>query len=79
MVTEVVIDYAFIRYSPQPQYFKNRNIDVACLGDLTPAQALDLISTQNYVMIDIRSEKDKDRAGVPRLPSSAKNRMVAIP
>ncbi|MBA0757236.1 hypothetical protein Gotri_020346 [Gossypium trilobum] len=48
-------------------------------GDLTPAQALDLISTQNYVMIDIRSEKDKDRAGVPRLPSSAKNRMVAIP
>ncbi|PPS02237.1 hypothetical protein GOBAR_AA18430 [Gossypium barbadense] len=42
-------------------------------------KALDLISTQNYVMIDIRSEKDKDRAGVPRLPSSAKNRMVAIP
>ncbi|MBA0674200.1 hypothetical protein Goari_015810, partial [Gossypium aridum] len=48
-------------------------------GDLTPAQALDLISSQNYVMIDIRSEKDKDRAGVPRLPSSAKNKMVAIP
>ncbi|KAG5039359.1 Calcium sensing receptor, chloroplastic [Glycine max] len=48
-------------------------------GDLTPAQALDLISTQNYVLIDIRSEKDKDRAGIPRLPSNAKNRMVAIP
>ncbi|RDY06514.1 Calcium sensing receptor, chloroplastic [Mucuna pruriens] len=48
-------------------------------GDLTPAQTLDLISTQNYVLIDIRSEKDKDKAGIPRLPSSAKNRMVAIP
>ncbi|KAG4929874.1 hypothetical protein AAZX31_17G081600 [Glycine max] len=48
-------------------------------GDLTPAQALDLISTQNYVLIDIRSEKDKDKAGIPRLPSNAKNRMVAIP
>ncbi|XVE54608.1 hypothetical protein DITRI_Ditri03aG0095500 [Diplodiscus trichospermus] len=48
-------------------------------GDLTPAQALDLISTQNYIMVDIRSEKDKDRAGVPRLPSSAKKRMFAIP
>ncbi|KAK7330227.1 hypothetical protein VNO77_24415 [Canavalia gladiata] len=48
-------------------------------GDLTPAQALDLISTQNYVLVDIRSEKDKDKTGIPRLPSSAKNRMVGIP
>ncbi|BAT76476.1 hypothetical protein LR48_Vigan01g268800 [Vigna angularis] len=48
-------------------------------GDLTPAQALDLISAQNYVLIDIRSEKDKDKTGIPRLPSSAKNRLVAIP
>lgn len=30
-------------------------------------------------MIDIRSEKDKDKAGIPRLPSSAKNKMIAIP
>ncbi|XVF11687.1 hypothetical protein REPUB_Repub08aG0049100 [Reevesia pubescens] len=48
-------------------------------GDLTPAQALDLIFMQNYIMVDIRSEKDKDKAGVPCLPSSAKKRMVAIP
>ncbi|KAF8005785.1 hypothetical protein BT93_K0155 [Corymbia citriodora subsp. variegata] len=48
-------------------------------GNLTPAQTLDLISTKNHVLIDIRSEKDKDKAGVPRLPSSAQNRMVAIP
>ncbi|KAL5544826.1 hypothetical protein UlMin_008610 [Ulmus minor] len=48
-------------------------------GELTPAQALDLISSKNYIMIDIRSEKDKDKAGIPRLPSSAKSKMVAIP
>ncbi|KAM4106771.1 hypothetical protein ACB094_04G090600 [Castanea mollissima] len=48
-------------------------------GELTPAQTLDLISTKNHLMIDIRSEKDKDKAGIPRLPSSAKNRMIAIP
>ncbi|XP_061365184.1 calcium sensing receptor, chloroplastic [Gastrolobium bilobum] len=48
-------------------------------GELTPAQTLDLICTQNHILIDIRSEKDKDKAGIPRLPSSAKNRMVAIP
>ncbi|KAI4341484.1 hypothetical protein MLD38_026203 [Melastoma candidum] len=28
---------------------------------------------------DIRSEKDKDKTGVPRLPSSSKNRLIAIP
>ncbi|GLU13313.1 hypothetical protein SLE2022_299530 [Rubroshorea leprosula] len=48
-------------------------------GKLTPAQALDLITSNNYVMIDIRSENDKNKAGVPRLPSSAKNKMIAIP
>ncbi|KAK2357681.1 calcium sensing receptor, chloroplastic [Trifolium repens] len=48
-------------------------------GDLTPAQTLDVLCTQNYVLIDVRSEKDKDKSGIPRLPSSAKNKMVAIP
>ncbi|KAF8389846.1 hypothetical protein HHK36_024363 [Tetracentron sinense] len=48
-------------------------------GELTPAQTLDLLSTQNHLMIDIRSEKDKNKAGIPRLPSSAKNRMISIP
>lgn len=48
-------------------------------GDLTPAQALDLVSAKNYVMIDIRSEKDKDKTGIPRFPSGAKNRVFAIP
>lgn len=48
-------------------------------GDLTPAQVLDLVTSKNYTLIDIRSENDKDRSGVPRLPSSAKNKMIAIP
>ncbi|KAL3512318.1 hypothetical protein ACH5RR_025035 [Cinchona calisaya] len=48
-------------------------------GDLTPAQTLDLMSTKNYILIDIRSEKDKDKAGVPRLPSNARNNIIAIP
>ncbi|XP_058732872.1 calcium sensing receptor, chloroplastic [Vicia villosa] len=48
-------------------------------GDLTPAQTLDMLCTQNYILIDVRAEKDKDKAGIPRLPSSAKNKMVAIP
>ncbi|WKA08219.1 hypothetical protein VitviT2T_025958 [Vitis vinifera] len=48
-------------------------------GELTPAQTLDLVSTKNYVMIDIRSEKDKEKTGIPRFPSGAKNRIFAIP
>ncbi|KAK4426921.1 Calcium sensing receptor, chloroplastic [Sesamum alatum] len=48
-------------------------------GELTPAQTLDVMCTKNYVMIDIRSEKDKDKAGIPRLPSSAKNKLISIP
>ncbi|KAG8387952.1 hypothetical protein BUALT_Bualt02G0074700 [Buddleja alternifolia] len=48
-------------------------------GDLTPAQTLDLMSTKNYIMVDIRSEKDKNKSGIPRLPSSAKNKLISIP
>lgn len=48
-------------------------------GELTPAQTLDLMSTKNYNLIDIRSETDKGKAGVPRLPSNAKNKMISIP
>eukprot|EP00268_Persea_americana_P053090 TRINITY_DN5990_c0_g1_i1.p1 TRINITY_DN5990_c0_g1~~TRINITY_DN5990_c0_g1_i1.p1 ORF type:complete len:399 (-),score=69.15 TRINITY_DN5990_c0_g1_i1:202-1398(-) len=48
-------------------------------GNLSPAQALDLISSQNYLMIDIRPEQDKKKSGIPRLPSSAKNKMISIP
>ncbi|KAG6509575.1 calcium sensing receptor, chloroplastic-like [Zingiber officinale] len=48
-------------------------------GSLSAPQTLDLISAQDYVLIDIRSEKDKNRAGVPSLPSSAKNKIISVP
>lgn len=48
-------------------------------GDVTATQALDLMSTKNYIMIDMRTEKEKSKAGVPRLPNSAKNKLVSIP
>ncbi|XP_043699425.1 calcium sensing receptor, chloroplastic [Telopea speciosissima] len=48
-------------------------------GELTPAQTLDLLCTQNHFMIDIRSEGDKNKAGIPRLPPSAKNKMISVP
>ncbi|KAK9684421.1 hypothetical protein RND81_10G208900 [Saponaria officinalis] len=48
-------------------------------GGLTPAQTLDMLCTQNYYLIDIRSEKDKNKAGIPQLPPSAKSRVIAVP
>ncbi|KAF5730236.1 extracellular calcium sensing receptor [Tripterygium wilfordii] len=48
-------------------------------GELTPAQTLDVLSTKNHLMVDIRPEKDKGKAGVPRLPSNVKNKLIAIP
>ncbi|KAG8059555.1 hypothetical protein GUJ93_ZPchr0002g24030 [Zizania palustris] len=48
-------------------------------GDLTAAQALDMVTSQDYVLIDVRSEKDKAKAGVPQLPSNAKNKLISIP
>jgi len=48
-------------------------------GELTPAQALDKITMQDYVLIDVRSDKDKAKAGVPQLPSNAKNKLVSVP
>ncbi|PKA50466.1 Calcium sensing receptor, chloroplastic [Apostasia shenzhenica] len=48
-------------------------------GNLSPAQTLDLLSSQNYILIDIRSEKDKNKAGVPRLPSNARSKIILIP
>ncbi|OEL36345.1 Calcium sensing receptor, chloroplastic [Dichanthelium oligosanthes] len=48
-------------------------------GELTPAQALDKVTTQNYILIDVRTDKDKAKAGVPQLPSNAKNKLIYVP
>lgn len=47
-------------------------------GDLTPPQALELLTKQDYVMIDVRTEKEKSKAGIPSLPRSAKNKLLSI-
>nr|BAJ86075.1 predicted protein [Hordeum vulgare subsp. vulgare] len=48
-------------------------------GDLNPAQALDMVTSQGYLIIDVRSENDKGKAGVPQLPSNAKNKIISLP
>jgi rhodanese-related sulfurtransferase len=48
-------------------------------GDLGAAEALDRLLKENYTLIDIRTEKEKERSGIPSLPSSSKNKYVAIP
>ncbi|CAM6088173.1 unnamed protein product [Calypogeia fissa] len=48
-------------------------------GDLGAAESLDLLLKQSYTLIDIRTEKEKERYGVPSLPSNSKNKYVPIP
>lgn len=48
-------------------------------GDLGAAEALDLLLKQDYTLIDIRTEKEKEKFGVPSLPSNSKNKYVAVP
>lgn len=48
-------------------------------GDLSAAQVLDLLSSSNYVLIDVRTEKEKAKSGLPSLPRNAKNKFLSIP
>lgn len=48
-------------------------------GDYTAAQALDVLSTQDFVLIDVRTEKEKSKSGLPSLPRSAKNKLISLP
>lgn len=48
-------------------------------GELTALQALDLLSKEDYTLIDVRSEKEKAKSGVPSLPRNAKNKFLPIP
>ncbi|XP_024368870.1 calcium sensing receptor, chloroplastic [Physcomitrium patens] len=47
-------------------------------GELTAPQALDLLTKQDYVLIDVRSEKEKTKSGVPSLPRNVKNKFLSI-
>ncbi|KAG0614768.1 hypothetical protein M758_6G202300 [Ceratodon purpureus] len=48
-------------------------------GELTALKALDLLSKEDYVLLDVRSEKEKSKSGVPSLPRNAKNKFLPIP
>ncbi|KAH7437551.1 hypothetical protein KP509_05G078000 [Ceratopteris richardii] len=48
-------------------------------GDLSAAQVLDLLNSSNYVLIDVRTDKDKAKSGLPSLPRNAKNKYLSIP
>ncbi|CAH9061044.1 unnamed protein product [Cuscuta epithymum] len=70
----------FVSYILVPPIFSTISFGLrGYKGDLTPAQTLDLMCTKKYIMVDIRSEKEKEKAGIPRLPPNAQNTMVAIP
>lgn len=38
-----------------------------------------MVASQGYLIIDVRTENDKAKAGVPQLPSNAKNKIIALP
>lgn len=48
-------------------------------GELTAPQALDLLSKEDYTLIDVRTLKEKSKSGLPNLPKNAKNKFLAIP
>ncbi|KAI5064189.1 hypothetical protein GOP47_0020859 [Adiantum capillus-veneris] len=48
-------------------------------GDLSAAQVLDLLSSSNYMLIDIRTEKEKAKSGLPSLPRNAKSKFLSVP
>lgn len=48
-------------------------------GDFTAAQALDVLSKQDYTLIDVRTEKEKNKSGIPSLPKNAKAKYVVVP
>lgn len=47
--------------------------------DLTPAQALDLLlSDGDSVLIDLRSNREKEGSGIPDVPGSASSRLIEL-
>eukprot|EP00475_Leptophrys_vorax_P028772 TRINITY_DN41865_c0_g1_i1.p1 TRINITY_DN41865_c0_g1~~TRINITY_DN41865_c0_g1_i1.p1 ORF type:complete len:404 (+),score=68.10 TRINITY_DN41865_c0_g1_i1:76-1287(+) len=47
-------------------------------GEFTAAQALDLLSTEDYTLIDVRTDSQKSRSGTPSLPRNAKSKLVTV-
>lgn len=47
--------------------------------DFTAAQALDLLTKEDYTLVDVRTDTQRARTGVPALPRNAKKKLVAVP
>ncbi|GAX74748.1 hypothetical protein CEUSTIGMA_g2195.t1 [Chlamydomonas eustigma] len=45
-------------------------------GEITAAQVLDALSEGSCVLVDVRSEKDKENSGIPDVPSSVSNKII---
>ncbi|RLN09267.1 calcium sensing receptor, chloroplastic [Panicum miliaceum] len=76
----VVAGAAFLAYLLVPPVWSLVSFSLrGYKGDLIPAQALDKVTTQGYVLIDVRTDKDKAKAGVPEMPSNAKNKLISVP
>ena len=48
-------------------------------GDLTALQSLDVLTTEESVLVDVRSEAQKGAIGVPSLPRAYSKRIIAFP
>ncbi|CAI5505133.1 unnamed protein product [Closterium sp. Naga37s-1] len=48
-------------------------------GEFTAAQSLDLLSKEDYTLVDIRSDSQRSRSGTPSLPRNAKSKLVTVP
>ena len=48
-------------------------------GEFSAAQALDLLSKEDYTLIDVRGDIQKSRSGVPSRPRNVKSKLVFVP
>lgn len=48
-------------------------------GEFSAAQTLDLLSKEDYTLIDVRPDVQKAKSGVPSLPRPVKNKLVFVP
>lgn len=48
-------------------------------GEFTAAQALDLLTKEDYTLIDVRTDSQRAKSGVPALPRNSKKKLVSVP
>lgn len=48
-------------------------------GDFSALQAFDMIIKRDYLLVDVRTEKEKRNSGIPGLPRYAVNKLLFVP